>query len=178
MKNKKFVENEKSAENGDGGSKFPVARNGQDGERFWERRWETGRHPRPHPHPAPLTLVVKTEASSRGSFGRKKGAAAFPDPSTSDGICASSVIVHGYQCQELLVTTEDEYILSVQRIPEGRGVENNSGNGNHKQPVILQHGILVSIKFVPQKGDALGTGQSNHGKNRKMVVSSSIKVRN
>ncbi|MED6197403.1 hypothetical protein PIB30_056198 [Stylosanthes scabra] len=83
------------------------------------------------------------EASSRGSFGRKKGAAAFTDPSTLDGICDSSVIVHGYQCQELSVTTEDGYILSVQRIPEGRRAENNSGNGNNKQPVILQHGILV-----------------------------------
>ncbi|MED6131808.1 hypothetical protein PIB30_013290 [Stylosanthes scabra] len=79
------------------------------------------------------------EASSRGSFGGKTGAAAFP-AFPSDGICASSVIVHGYQCQELLVTTEDEYILSVQRIPEGK---NNSGKRNNKQPVILQHGVLI-----------------------------------
>ncbi|MED6131799.1 hypothetical protein PIB30_013281 [Stylosanthes scabra] len=82
------------------------------------------------------------EAASRASFGRKKGAAAAFPPLPSDGICASSVTVHGYKCQELQVTTEDGYILSLQRIPEGRRSENNNGN-NKKQPVIIQHGVLV-----------------------------------
>ncbi|KAL1352702.1 hypothetical protein HN51_016698 [Arachis hypogaea] len=87
------------------------------------------------------SVLHVAQGSSRGSLGRKNGATTFP-PSLlgDDGICASSVVIHGYKCQELQVTTADGYILSVQRIPEGR-----SGNGNNqtKQPVILQHGILV-----------------------------------
>ncbi|MCD9641602.1 hypothetical protein HAX54_027900 [Datura stramonium] len=51
--------------------------------------------------------------------------------------CASARI-HGYKCQEYEVTT-DGYILSVQRIPEGRV----GGGGPDRQPVLLQHGVLV-----------------------------------
>ncbi|KAF6173561.1 hypothetical protein GIB67_037474 [Kingdonia uniflora] len=56
------------------------------------------------------------------------------------GLCASSVIVHGYKCQEFEVKTEDGYVLSMQRIPEGRvgGI-----GGKDKKPVLLQHGVLV-----------------------------------
>ena len=39
------------------------------------------------------------------------------------------------------VTTKDGYILSVQRIPEGRA--KLSGGKAKKQPVIIQHGIVV-----------------------------------
>nr|KYP41015.1 Triacylglycerol lipase 2 [Cajanus cajan] len=60
----------------------------------------------------------------------------------SFGICASSVIVHGYKCQEHEVTTNDGYILSLQRIPEGRG-GGGGASGTRKQPVIIQHGVLV-----------------------------------
>ncbi|KAG7985888.1 hypothetical protein I3843_03G050100 [Carya illinoinensis] len=72
---------------------------------------------------------------SRGFVGPKKTAVAPP----AAGICASSVTVHGYKCQELEVTTQDGYILSLQRIPEGRvrdGVVK-------RQPVLIQHGLLV-----------------------------------
>ncbi|GMH25694.1 hypothetical protein Nepgr_027537 [Nepenthes gracilis] len=57
-------------------------------------------------------------------------------------ICAGSVIPHGYRCQEFEVRTEDGYILSVQRIPDGGA----AGGGSHllnKQPVLFQHGLLV-----------------------------------
>ncbi|PNX84760.1 triacylglycerol lipase 2-like protein, partial [Trifolium pratense] len=86
-------------------------------------------------------LVLTTfpyQVSSRGIFGRKPNGAY---PSLDDGICATSVIVHGYKCQELQVTTQDGYILSLQRIPEGRG--KGSNGGTRKQPVLLQHGVLV-----------------------------------
>lgn len=38
------------------------------------------------------------------------------------------------------VRTDDGYILSVQRIPEGRV---GGGGKTKKQPVLLQHGVLV-----------------------------------
>ncbi|PRQ52660.1 putative triacylglycerol lipase [Rosa chinensis] len=60
-------------------------------------------------------------------------------PSGSDGICASMVEAQGYPCEEHTVTTEDGYILSMQRIPGGKSGE-TSGN---KIPVLLQHGLLM-----------------------------------
>ncbi|KAI9121571.1 hypothetical protein K1719_008604 [Acacia pycnantha] len=62
-------------------------------------------------------------------------------PSSSLGICESSVIPHGYKCQELHVTTKDGYILNLQRIPQGRAEV--AGSGAQKPPVIIQHGVLV-----------------------------------
>lgn len=58
------------------------------------------------------------------------------------GICASVIIPSGYKCDEFEVKTEDGYILSMQRIPWGH---NESGNttGEKKQPVLLQHGVLM-----------------------------------
>ncbi|KAJ1391590.1 AB-hydrolase lipase domain [Sesbania bispinosa] len=72
-----------------------------------------------------------------GSSDRKNVA----DLPSKDGICASFVVVHGYKCQELEVTTKDGYILSLQRIPEGRAKA--SGSVTKKEPVIMQHGVLV-----------------------------------
>ncbi|XVF71826.1 hypothetical protein PTKIN_Ptkin12aG0070800 [Pterospermum kingtungense] len=57
---------------------------------------------------------------------------------TDDTICKSLVQPQGYVCEEHKVTTEDGYILSMQRIPVGR-----SGKKADKAPVLLQHGILV-----------------------------------
>ncbi|GFS31087.1 Myzus persicae-induced lipase 1 [Actinidia rufa] len=73
--------------------------------------------------------------SRQGSLGLTGGAVVAPPP----GMCAIAVAIHGYQCQEFDVTTDDGYILSVQRIPQSRA----GGGGNNKQPVLLQHGVLV-----------------------------------
>ncbi|KAF8390620.1 hypothetical protein HHK36_025147 [Tetracentron sinense] len=73
--------------------------------------------------------------SSRAIFGLT-GVAPAPPPV---GLCESSVIVHGYKCQEFQVKTEDGYVLSIQRISGGRA----GGGGKNKQPVLLQHGVLV-----------------------------------
>jgi hypothetical protein len=43
--------------------------------------------------------------------------------------------------QYFQVTTGDGYILSVQRITEGRSTV--SGNVTKKEPVVVQHGVLV-----------------------------------
>ncbi|KAL3509965.1 hypothetical protein ACH5RR_029366 [Cinchona calisaya] len=55
-----------------------------------------------------------------------------------DGICNLVVEKQGYACEEHKVTTKDGYILSLQRIPEGR-----SGKSPNKIPVLLQHGLLM-----------------------------------
>ncbi|KAG0485769.1 hypothetical protein HPP92_009848 [Vanilla planifolia] len=55
------------------------------------------------------------------------------------GVCESAVRPHGYKCEEFEVTTDDGYILGIQRIPQGR-IE---GNGMKRQPILLQHGLLV-----------------------------------
>ncbi|XWS30495.1 hypothetical protein CRYUN_Cryun24cG0122500 [Craigia yunnanensis] len=92
-------------------------------------------------------LVLEVEpnrayGSSRGSFGRNNGAAA----SEVNGICANAVTIHGYKCREHEVTTQDGYILNMQRIPEGRVTGSSSTGGNKKQPVLMQHGLLVDGK--------------------------------
>lgn len=89
------------------------------------------------------------------------------------GMCSAAITIHGYKCQEFevrsskfafsfsnflgsydterngvvfQVTTDDGYILSVQRIPEGR---RSGGGGQKRPPVLLQHGVLVvSIVFI------------------------------
>ncbi|KAJ9176845.1 hypothetical protein P3X46_012117 [Hevea brasiliensis] len=58
-------------------------------------------------------------------------------PNESGGICKSMVETQGYVCQEHKVTTQDGYILSLQRMPAGR-----SGKSADKPPVLLQHGLL------------------------------------
>ncbi|XP_019161592.1 PREDICTED: triacylglycerol lipase 2 isoform X2 [Ipomoea nil] len=61
---------------------------------------------------------------------------AQPEP----GMCGTVVSVHGYKCEEYEATTDDGYILSVQRIPQGR---NGGGRTLRPPPVLLQHGVLV-----------------------------------
>ncbi|CAL0299178.1 unnamed protein product [Lupinus luteus] len=82
-------------------------------------------------------VPLQTHASSRSSINRKN---LVVEPLVK-GLCASMVIGHGYKCQELEVTTKDGYILSLQRIPEGR--RESGGIGTKKQSVIIQHGVMV-----------------------------------
>ena len=44
------------------------------------------------------------------------------------------------------MTTEDGYILSMQNIPGGRSV--GGSEGGRKQPVLLQHGILMVCMYM------------------------------
>ncbi|KAK1306174.1 Triacylglycerol lipase 2 [Acorus calamus] len=62
-----------------------------------------------------------------------------PSDAASDGTCKSRVEIFGYQCEEHKVTTQDGYILSLQRIPVGRSGGSPSGG----PPVLLQHGVLM-----------------------------------
>lgn len=64
----------------------------------------------------------------------------FPLAQSSDGgICSLRVAVYGYACEEHTVTTEDGYILSMQRIPSGI----SGGIAGDRIPVLLQHGLLM-----------------------------------
>ncbi|KAG8384959.1 hypothetical protein BUALT_Bualt04G0172400 [Buddleja alternifolia] len=84
-----------------------------------------------------LLLLHQAFGSSRGLFLPKEYAGNGAPPPA--GICAAVVTIYGYKCQEFEVKTDDGYILSVQRIPEGRA----GGGGPNRPPVLLQHGILV-----------------------------------
>ncbi|KAK0590147.1 hypothetical protein LWI29_023230 [Acer saccharum] len=55
-----------------------------------------------------------------------------------DGICFTLVKTQGYACEEHTVTTQDGYILSLQRIPVGQ----SGGVPGKKPPVLLQHGLV------------------------------------
>ncbi|CAK8566955.1 unnamed protein product [Lathyrus sativus] len=56
---------------------------------------------------------------------------------SNDGICKTLVETQGYKCEEHTVTTNDGFILSLQRIPTGR-----SGKKADKPPVLIQHGLF------------------------------------
>ncbi|KAK4768627.1 hypothetical protein SAY87_003768 [Trapa incisa] len=79
-------------------------------------------------------LLGISECSGRGSF-----ITAVP-PTETQGICATSVTTHGYKCQEF--DAKDGYILSLQRISDGR-TGTGTGTGGNTEPVIIQHGILM-----------------------------------
>uniref|UniRef100_A0A0D9W351 Lipase n=1 Tax=Leersia perrieri TaxID=77586 RepID=A0A0D9W351_9ORYZ len=62
----------------------------------------------------------------------------------ANGTCQSRVVPFGYGCEEHTVTTEDGYILSLQRIPTGRGETTAvAAGGGGKVPVLLQHGLMM-----------------------------------
>ncbi|KAI3463100.1 hypothetical protein Pfo_019763 [Paulownia fortunei] len=84
-----------------------------------------------------LLLPRQAFAASRG-LSLPQGYEDFGAPPPA-GICSAAVTIHGYKCQEFQVTTDDGYILSVQRIPEGPA----GGGGTKRPPVLLQHGVLV-----------------------------------
>ncbi|KAG6512252.1 hypothetical protein ZIOFF_030349 [Zingiber officinale] len=85
-----------------------------------------------------LFLIIPPQvlvgARSLNGRGRQSGGA------TNDSLCELAVIPQGYKCQEYKVQTEDGYILGLQRIPQGR---DSDREGKKRQPVLLQHGILV-----------------------------------
>ncbi|KAM3744934.1 hypothetical protein ACB098_06G088300 [Castanea mollissima] len=90
---------------------------------------------------AGTTLIIGSAVGSRTKLISVKGqddtSALAPVP--NDGICTSMVETKGYVCEEHKVTTQDGYILSMQRIPEGR-----SGKTPGKRPpVLLQHGLMM-----------------------------------
>ncbi|RHN68989.1 putative triacylglycerol lipase [Medicago truncatula] len=59
-----------------------------------------------------------------------------------NGICKTMVETQGYTCEEHKVTTEDGYILSLQRISARQ-----SDKKADKPPVLIQHGIFCDARI-------------------------------
>ncbi|KAJ6723759.1 LIPASE [Salix koriyanagi] len=74
-------------------------------------------------------LAVGSSRTKLFSVQSQNGMATVLAPSARDGICASIIEPRDYICEEHTVTTEDGYILSLQRIPVGR-----SGGTRGKRP--------------------------------------------
>ncbi|PON39299.1 Serine aminopeptidase [Parasponia andersonii] len=89
-------------------------------------------------HPSSAAIGTETRTKLLSVHGRDSQSYAFK-PSEDDGICSSMVEKQGYVCEEHTVTTQDGYILSIQRIPAGRPEE----KAESKLPVLLQHGLLM-----------------------------------
>ncbi|XP_075105766.1 triacylglycerol lipase 2-like isoform X2 [Nicotiana tabacum] len=112
--------------------------------------------PRNSPILSILSLVILVVQPYR-AFGSSRGNPfGFITDDNSAGMCASAVIVHGYKCHEFEVTTDDGFILSVQRIPKGR---DGVGGGANRPPVLLQHGVLVDgitwLQNSPEQSPAM-----------------------
>ncbi|XP_057461065.1 triacylglycerol lipase 2-like [Actinidia eriantha] len=84
-----------------------------------------------------LCLSVDGARTKQYSTRGKNGISQSPFVA-DDGICKSMVESQGYVCEDHKVTTDDGYILGMQRIPVGR-----SGKKSDKPPVLLQHGLMV-----------------------------------
>ncbi|KAJ6401386.1 hypothetical protein OIU84_016744 [Salix udensis] len=84
-------------------------------------------------------LAVGSSRTKLFSVQSQNGMATALAPSARDGICASIIEPNDYICEEHTVTTEDGYILSLQRIPVGR----SGGTRGKRPPVLLQHGLLM-----------------------------------
>ncbi|XP_024633589.2 triacylglycerol lipase 2 [Medicago truncatula] len=83
-----------------------------------------------------LVLLCITTTQGRKTLYTTNDFSTF-SPVTGDGICKTLVEPQGYPCEEHKVTTEDGYILSLQRIPTGR-----SDKKADKPPVLIQHGLF------------------------------------
>ncbi|KAE9602118.1 putative triacylglycerol lipase [Lupinus albus] len=81
-----------------------------------------------------IVLLSITETQGRNAYNEFQA----PSPDSNDGICKTMVETQGYTCEEHKVTTEDGYILSLQRMPAGR-----SGESADKPPVLLLHGVFI-----------------------------------
>ncbi|URE21964.1 Triacylglycerol lipase [Musa troglodytarum] len=89
-------------------------------------------------------LLVIALVLSMGFQGELAGAHGGRQPLQSlgaadDGVCTAVVSPQGYECREYEVKTQDGFILTMHRIPQGRG----GGSAGKRQSVLLQHGVLA-----------------------------------
>ncbi|KAI3412709.1 Lipase [Psidium guajava] len=79
---------------------------------------------------------VRTDAFSLGSQRRLSNLDAVAD---DNGICQSMVEPQNYDCEEHTVTTQDGYILSLQKIT----AQQSGRTAGDRPPVMLQHGLFM-----------------------------------
>eukprot|EP00257_Ricinus_communis_P009825 XP_002528965.2 triacylglycerol lipase 2 [Ricinus communis] len=87
-----------------------------------------------------ILFCISATAATRSklySITAQDGTSVPPSSPNDGGICMSMSATQGYICQEHKVTTQDGYILSMQRMPADR-----SGKPAEKPPVLLQHGLM------------------------------------
>lgn len=119
-----------------------------------------------------FVLIQNCEAAGHWPDGRRE-LHDTPDPGAvrANGLCATVVEPQGYECQEfevvyiciqnaslfrfvfknilLQVKTEDGYILTMHRIPRGRGRGRDGRRPGRQLPaVLLQHGVLMVSLFL------------------------------
>ncbi|XP_038986066.1 triacylglycerol lipase 2-like isoform X2 [Phoenix dactylifera] len=90
-----------------------------------------------------IDAAIGVRKDSSSSHGTRDSASLglVQAPTSSDkGTCKSRVEIYGYECEEHHVTTKDGYILSIQRIPNGRSATTQRAR---KTPVLLQHGVFM-----------------------------------
>ncbi|XP_020582719.1 triacylglycerol lipase 1 [Phalaenopsis equestris] len=82
-------------------------------------------------------------------------------PQNNDGLCALIVRPMGYPCTEYTVQTEDGYLLTLQRISNGR----SALTGYNGPPVFLQHGLFQGgdTWFLNSVDESLGFILADHG---------------
>ncbi|CAL9062624.1 unnamed protein product [Musa banksii] len=81
-------------------------------------------------------ISIITRGELAGAHGRRQLVQSLE--AADDGVCTAVVSPRGYECREYEVKTQDGYILTMHRIPQGRG----GGSAGKRQPVLLQHGVL------------------------------------
>ncbi|XP_064971679.1 triacylglycerol lipase 2-like, partial [Musa acuminata AAA Group] len=83
-----------------------------------------------------FVLSMGFQGELAGAHGRRQLVQSLE--AADDGVCTAVVSPQGYECREYEVKTQDGYILTMHRIPQGRG----GGSAGKRQPVLLQHGVL------------------------------------
>ncbi|XP_065049812.1 triacylglycerol lipase 2-like [Musa acuminata AAA Group] len=83
-----------------------------------------------------FVLSMGFQGELAGAHGRRQLVQSLE--AADDGVCTAVVSPRGYECREYEVKTQDGYILTMHRIPQGRG----GGSAGKRQPVLLQHGVL------------------------------------
>ncbi|KAJ0989553.1 hypothetical protein J5N97_007909 [Dioscorea zingiberensis] len=87
----------------------------------------------------------------------------LPRPVRVDnGSCKTMVEIYGYPCEEHTVITEDGYILSIQRIPNGHSIASPRPNAI---PVLLEHGLFMDgiTWILNTPGESLGFILADNG---------------
>ncbi|PKU67331.1 triacylglycerol lipase 1 isoform X1 [Dendrobium catenatum] len=82
-------------------------------------------------------------------------------PQSNEGLCSLIVRPMGYPCTEYIVQTEDGYLLTLQRISNGR----SALRGYNGPPVFLQHGLFQGgdTWFLNSVDESLGFILADHG---------------